>query len=105
MKETEAKSGRTQEISIELPEDVAQGIYTNLAIIFHSPSEFIFDFVRVLPGTPKAKVQSRLILTPEHAKRFLFALSEHIKSYESQFGEIKVHEMHVPPFQTPPFKA
>lgn len=105
MKEQDPKPPKGQEISIELPEEVAQGIYTNLAIIFHSPTEFVFDFVRVVPGVSKAKVRSRLILTPEHAKRFLLALSEHIKNYEAQFGEIKVQEMHVPPFQTPTFKA
>jgi hypothetical protein len=76
------------QIQIELPEDVAQGIYSNLAIIAHSSSEFVIDFVRILPGLPKAKVQSRIILTPEHAKRLLYALGENINRFESQNGPI-----------------
>ncbi|MFV0539595.1 MAG: DUF3467 domain-containing protein [Dysgonomonas sp.] len=76
------------QIQIELPEDVAQGIYSNLAIIAHSSSEFVIDFVRILPGLPKAKVQSRIILTPEHAKRLLYALNDNINRFESQNGTI-----------------
>jgi hypothetical protein len=71
----EDKKGPNQ-ISIELKEDIAQGIYSNLAIITHSPSEFIVDFVRIMPGIPKAEVKSRIILTPEHAKRLLMALKD-----------------------------
>lgn len=78
------------QIQIELPEDVAQGTYSNLAIIAHSSSEFVVDFVRILPGLPKAKVQSRIILTPEHAKRLLYALNENINRFESQNGAISV---------------
>ncbi|MDR2086654.1 MAG: DUF3467 domain-containing protein [Dysgonamonadaceae bacterium] len=77
-------------IQIELNEEVAQGIYSNLAIIAHSSSEFVVDFVRLLPGVPKAKVQSRIILTPEHAKRLMIALIDNIKKYEVQYGEIKL---------------
>lgn len=77
-------------IQIELGEEVAQGIYSNLAVIAHSSSEFVVDFVRLMPGVPKAKVQSRIILTPEHAKRLMLALIENIKKYESQNGEIKL---------------
>jgi len=66
------------QISIDLKEDIAQGIYSNLAIITHSPSEFIIDFVRIMPGVPKAEVKSRIILTPEHAKRLLMALKDNI---------------------------
>lgn len=77
------------EIQVELGEDVAQGIYANLAVIAHSSSEFIIDFIRVLPGIPKANVKSRIILTPENAKRLLFALQDNIVKYEEQFGPIK----------------
>ncbi|MEN9918655.1 MAG: hypothetical protein RL662_1091 [Bacteroidota bacterium] len=78
------------QIQLELPEDIAQGTYANLAIITHSSSEFVIDFVRMLPGLPKAKVQSRIILTPEHAKRLLLALSNNINQYEDQCGTIKL---------------
>ena len=84
----EDKKGPNQ-ISIELKEDIAQGIYSNLAIITHSPSEFIVDFVRIMPGIPKAEVKSRIILTPEHAKRLLMALKDNIAKYEAVHGEIK----------------
>jgi hypothetical protein len=77
------------QMNIELSEDVAQGTYSNLAVISHSSSEFIVDFIRLMPGVPKAKVQSRIILTPEHAKRLLSALQDNIAKYESQFGQIK----------------
>lgn len=84
----EEKKNQNQ-ISIELKEDVAQGIYSNLAIITHSPSEFIVDFIRVMPGIPKAEVKSRIILTPEHAKRLLHALKDNIVKFESVHGPIK----------------
>jgi hypothetical protein len=77
-------------IQIELTDEIAQGIYSNLAVIAHSSSEFVVDFVRLMPGIPKAKVQSRIILTPEHAKRLMLALADNIKKYESQNGEIKL---------------
>ncbi|MCK5846796.1 MAG: DUF3467 domain-containing protein [Bacteroidales bacterium] len=77
------------EINIELPEDVAEGTYSNLAIITHSHSEFIIDFIRMMPGVPKAKVKERIILTPQHAKRLMRALIDNIKKYESLHGEIK----------------
>jgi hypothetical protein len=81
-------------LNIELPEDVASGIYSNLAVINHSPTEFVLDFVSVMPGVPKAKVKSRIILTPQHAKRLIKALSENVRRYESNFGEIKENEDH-----------
>ena len=87
----EDKKGPNQ-ISIELKEDIAQGIYSNLAIITHSPSEFIVDFVRIMPGIPKAEVKSRIILTPEHAKRLLLALKDNIAKYEAAHGHIKQAE-------------
>ena len=77
------------QIQIELKEDIAQGTYANLAIITHSSSEFILDFVRVMPGTPKASVQSRIVLAPEHAKRLLRALEDNIAKYEQVFGDIR----------------
>ncbi|RMG81250.1 MAG: DUF3467 domain-containing protein [Bacteroidetes bacterium] len=76
------------QLSIELPEDIADGIYSNLAIIAHSHSEFVIDFVAMMPNTPKAKVKSRIILTPEHAKRLSVALIENIKKYEATHGRI-----------------
>ncbi|MDD3788628.1 MAG: DUF3467 domain-containing protein [Petrimonas sp.] len=76
------------QIQIELTDDIAQGTYSNLAIISHSSSEFVVDFVRIVPGIPKAKVKSRIILTPEHAKRLLFALKENIDKFEKMNGTI-----------------
>lgn len=83
------------QINIELNEDVADGIYSNLAIITHSPAEFVVDFVRVMPGMPKARVKSRIVLTPQHAKRLLRALADNIDKYEKVHGlitESKAHE-------------
>ncbi|MBM3170861.1 MAG: DUF3467 domain-containing protein [Bacteroidetes bacterium] len=77
------------QLNIELPEEIAGGIYANLAIIAHSPSEFVLDFVNVMPGMPKGKVRSRIIMTPEHSKRLLIALRDNIARYEQSFGEIK----------------
>lgn len=77
------------EINIELGEDAAEGIYSNLAIITHSNSEFVVDFIRMMPGVPKAKVKSRIILTPQHAKRLMGALQDNVNKYEAAFGEIK----------------
>jgi len=76
-------------ISIELNEEVAQGIYSNLAVITHSSSEFVIDFIRLMPGIPKAQVKSRIILTPEHAKRLVAALQDNIAKYEAVHGVIK----------------
>ena len=78
------------QINIELKEDIAQGIYSNLAIISHSSSEFILDFIRIMPGIPKAEVKSRIILTPEHAKRLLLALGENMGKYEASHGLVKL---------------
>ena len=80
------------QLQIELKDDVAQGTYANLAIITHSSSEFIVDFVRVMPGLPKAGVQSRIVLTPEHAKRLMYALQENVRKFEHQFGPIRMPE-------------
>ncbi|GEC77986.1 DUF3467 domain-containing protein [Flavobacterium aquatile] len=85
------------QINIELDEKTAEGIYSNLAIINHSPSEFVLDFVTIMPGVPKSKVKSRIILTPQHAKRLLKAIGENIHRFESAHGEIKDTEQpHVP---------
>lgn len=80
-----------QQINIELGEKEAEGIYSNLAIITHSPAEFIIDFTRVLPGVPKAKVHARVIMTAQHAKLLLRALDDNISKFELKFGEIKIH--------------
>ncbi len=79
----------TEQIDIQLSEEVAQGVYSNLAVISHSSSEFIVDFIRIMPGVPKPDVKSRIILTPEHAKRLMFALQDNVRKYEQHFGEIK----------------
>lgn len=84
------------QINIELTEDVAEGIYANLAMIAHSNSEFVVDFIRLMPGIPKAKVKSRIILTPEHAQRLLHALEDNIRKYEDTFGEIRQSNEAVP---------
>ena len=77
------------QINIELSEEMAEGVYANLAMIAHSHSEFVVDFIRLMPGVPKAKVKSRVIITPEHAKRLLSALQDNIRKYEDTFGKIK----------------
>lgn len=76
-------------LNIELTEEVAEGIYSNLAIITHSNSEFVVDFVRLMPGVPKARVKSRIVLTPQHAKRLMHALVDNINKFESAHGKIK----------------
>ncbi len=86
----EKQKQQGNQINIELSEDVAQGVYSNLAVITHSSSEFVVDFVRIMPGVPKANVKSRIILTPEHAKRLLSALQDNVKKYEAIHGPIKV---------------
>ena len=85
-----ANTQQPQQLNIQLGEKEAEGTYANLAIISHSPAEFIIDFTRVLPGVPKTKVYSRIIMTPQHAKSFMNALKENITKYEEQFGEVKV---------------
>jgi hypothetical protein len=77
------------QINIEISEDIAEGAYANLAIITHSHAEFVVDFVNVMPGTPKSKVKSRIIFTPQHAKRFMKAMIENINRYEAANGSIK----------------
>lgn len=88
----EQKNQKDGKLNIELDEKVAEGTYSNLAIINHSVSEFIVDFISMMPGTPKAKVKSRIILTPQHAKRLTKALADNVKKFEQAHGEIKDYE-------------
>ncbi|MBD5317454.1 MAG: DUF3467 domain-containing protein [Bacteroides sp.] len=80
---------KKNEIKIELTPEVANGHYSNLAVISHSPNEFFIDFITVAPNMPQAKVQSRIIMTPENVKNLLFALNDNLKKYEATFGEIQ----------------
>lgn len=85
------------QLNIEISEEIAEGSYANLAIITHSHAEFVIDFVNVMPGTPKSKVKSRIILTPQHAKRFMKAITENIAKYEAANGAIKdLEEIQLP---------
>jgi len=88
MAEEKKNQKKQQQVNIELSEEVSEGIYSNLAIISHSHSEFIVDFIRLVPNVPKAKVKSRIILTPQHAKRLMKALHDNIKKFEAQNGPI-----------------
>ncbi len=81
---------KENELNIELSDEVAEGIYSNLAIISHSHSEFVVDFIKILPGLPKAKVKSRIVLTPQHAKRLMQALHDNISKYEAAYGKIEL---------------
>jgi len=92
MDEEKKNKNQKGKINIELDEAVAEGTYSNLAIINHSVSEFVVDFVNIMPGRPKSKVKSRIILTPQHAKRLLKALGENIKKFEQTHGEIKDYD-------------
>lgn len=95
------KKHSENQLQIELNDEIAQGTYSNLAIITHSSSEFILDFIRVMPGLPKAGVQSRIILAPEHAKRLLRALEDNIRKYESVFGSLELgDENGIPPIMS-----
>jgi len=99
----ENKKSGAQQIQIQVNEKVADGEYANLAIITHSAAEFVLDFVRVMPGSPKANVQSRVIMTPSHAKALLRALDQNIVKYENEHGEIKMPDpMAFPGMKTGP---
>ena len=87
-----AEEKKQQGINIELSEATAEGVYSNLAIITHSSSEFILDYIRIMPGVPKGKVKSRIIMTPEHAKKLHRALSDNLAKYEGSYGKIKESE-------------
>lgn len=100
------KKNPANQINIEISDEVGEGIYSNLAIITHSPAEFIIDFIKMMPGVPKAKVKSRIIVTPQHAKRLYKALKDNINKYESVHGEIRDAEGDFPiNFGTPPAQA
>ena len=99
MKNDKAKENN---INIELDESIAQGLYSNLVIVNHSPTEFVLDFINVMPGAPKAKVRSRIILTPEHTKKFINALGENLNKYEKSFGVIKNYQKEVIPISFGP---
>jgi hypothetical protein len=91
------QNGPPNQLNIEISEEVAEGTYANLAIITHSHAEFVIDFVNVMPGTPKSKVKARVILTPQHAKRLMKAMTENILKYESLNGPIKdLEEIQLP---------
>ncbi|WP_070137993.1 DUF3467 domain-containing protein [Crocinitomix algicola] len=90
MSDSQEKKGN--QINIELPEEVAEGQYSNLSIITHSTSEFIVDFIQLMPGVPKGKVKSRVVMTPENAKKLVMALRDNINKYESIHGTIKTHD-------------
>ncbi len=98
---------RPNQLNIEISEEVADGVYSNLAIITHSNSEFVLDFVRVMPGVPKAKVKSRILLTPQHAKRLMRALADNVQKFEAVHGPIRETEMPEIPmhFGGPPAQA
>ncbi len=85
------------QLNIELSEEIAEGIYSNLAIITHSQTEFVMDFIKLMPGVPKAKVKSRVILTPQHAKRLMKALADNIHRFEQMHGKIKDMEVNALP--------
>lgn len=80
---------KTQQINIELDQETSGGEYANFVVVTHSPAEFVMDFTRILPGVTKAKVRSRIVMAPPHAKAFLAALQENIRKFESKYGEIK----------------
>jgi uncharacterized protein YpuA (DUF1002 family) len=101
------KNQNANQLNIELSEETADGIYSNLAVITHSNQEFVLDFIKVMPGIAKAKVKARIVLTPQHAKRFLRALSDNLTKFESMYGEITESEpMNIPMnFGTPTAQA
>lgn len=97
-------NNENQKLQINLGKEVAEGAYTNLAIITHSSAEFVFDFIRILPGMAEASVKSRILMAPEHAKRLLYALQDNIAKYERAFGEIRLPNNPVDPRVADPFK-
>ncbi|KRP27733.1 DUF3467 domain-containing protein [Polaribacter sp.] len=99
MKENQNKE---EQLNIELDQEIAEGTYSNLAIINHSISEFIVDFINIMPGVPKAKVKSRIILTPQHAKRLAKALADNVRKFEQANGEIKDYEQSTIPMNFGP---
>lgn len=98
MSDNKKQKPQQNQINIEVSEEIAQGIYSNLAVISHSSSEFVVDFIRMMPGAKKAQVKSRVILNPENAKRLFMALKDNLSKYESMLGEIKMHNTAPPAF-------
>ena len=97
-----------QQIQVKLEENIAEGVYANLAAIAHSPSEIVIDFIRIMPGLQKAKVQSRIIMTPQNAKSLSLALADNIKKFEDKYGEIKISKQEGDKtfgFQNPPMEG
>jgi len=92
------KDKSQNELNIELPEEIAEGVYANMSIISHSHDEFVLDFIRLVPNVPNAKVKSRVVMTPQQAKRLLGALQENIKRFEAAHGPIKDNQGPMPPF-------
>ncbi|MEZ4920241.1 MAG: DUF3467 domain-containing protein [Saprospiraceae bacterium] len=101
------KKAQQPAINIEISEEISEGIYSNLAIISHSNAEFVIDFIRMMPNVPKAKVKSRIVITPQHAKRLLSALKDNVLKYEQQFGRIDEPDQAFPQmnFNTPTGQA
>jgi len=93
-KKKEQQEFPANQINIELTEEIAEGVYSNLAMIAHSNSEFVIDFIRLMPGVPKAKVKARVVITPEHVKRLIAALQDNVQKYEETFGPIKQNNDH-----------
>ena len=92
-----------QKINIELDEKAAAGEYSNFVVVTHSPAEFVMDYTRILPGVPKAKVHSRIIMAPQHVKSFMMALKDNVAKFEEKYGEIKVHQQEgIPKFGAKP---
>ena len=89
----EEQNNNQNQLNIELSEEIADGVYSNLAIITHSNSEFVIDFIKMMPGVPKAKVKSRIVVTPQHAKRLMKALKDNISKFEQAHGTIKDTDM------------
>ena len=100
-------NNKENKLNIELSEEIAEGVYSNLAMITHSSSEFVCDFIQIMPGLPKAKVRSRVVMTPENAKRLLNALRDNIEKFEKNLGKINAGNSDLPPinFGTPPTEA
>lgn len=99
----ENQKNQERQLQLDLPNDVAQGVYSNFAVISHSSSEFVVDFAQIAPGVDKASVRSRVILAPEHVKRLIQALQENVVRYESEFGRIQIPNKPTGPI--PPFSV
>ena len=91
------EQSKKYKIKIEIDDNIGQGEYVNFAVVTHSIAEFIMDFIRVLPGIPKSKVKSRIVISPIHAKTFMLALQDNIKKFEDKYGEIKVGKNQMSP--------